>query len=173
MKSFFTIGKLILLMCVFFAGALAACSSEDDNDNDPTIKPKEEVLLFIEYRLFDWKGNVNGNKLDRYEPGEYNLLCIDEPDVRGYFTALTGIEIPPQSTYKSVYQSSDGECKITIEGRQEALNGIFATIRFYVPEYPEIKILHLGTMEMMQDPDKADTDVTDTDDASPRVKGIN
>lgn len=172
MRSYLTTSKFILLLCVFFAGTLTACSSDDDDDTS-NIKPKEEVLAFIKYRLFDWKGNVNGNKLERYEPGEYNLLCIDEPDVRGYFTALTGIEIPPQSTYKCVYQSTDGKCKITIEGRQEALNGIFATIRFYVPEYPEIKILHFGTMAMMQATNGASSDMTNTDDLPHRVKGVN
>lgn len=139
----------LLCLTIFAGGGTTSCSSDKEEPDTPGHS-KELVLRFIEYRLFDWKGNVNANKQDSYQPGEYNLLCVDESDVRGYFTAMTGIEVPAADTYEATYRSSDGTCVITIEGTRVARNGLFADIRFSVPEFPQIELIHFGTMEIMQ-----------------------
>lgn len=139
----------LLCLTIFVGGGITSCSSDKEEPDTPG-HPKEQVLRFIEYRLFDWKGNVTGNKLESYQPGEYNLVCVDESEARGYFTAMTGIEIPEADTYEAAYRSSDGKCVITIEGTRVPRNGLFADIRFSVPEFPQIELLHFGTMEIMQ-----------------------
>lgn len=170
MKSYLILSKVMWMLCAAFIVSLAACSSDDDNDT-PQSKPKEEVLKFIQTNLYDKNGNVAANRLEEYVPGEYNLIADDESEVREYFTDMTGIEIPPQDIYKYVYQSADGKCKISIEGRREPVKGLFATIYFTVPEYPGLDILHIGTMAILESTN-AGSDM-DTTDLPHRVKGNN
>lgn len=171
MKSYPTISKVIWMLCAAFIVSLTACSSDDDNDTLPS-KPKEEVLKFIQTRLYDKDGNVAANRLKEYAPGEYNLIADYEDEVREYFTEMTGIEAPLQATYKYVYQSTDGKCTISIDGRREPEKGLFATIRFTVPEYPKINILHIGTEAILEGTNDAGSDMSETD-LPHRVKGNN
>lgn len=170
MKSYLTISKVMWMLCAAFIVSLTACSSDDDNDI-PQAKPKEEVLNFIQTRLYDQDGNVAANKLEGYASGEYNLIADYEYEVREYFTEMTGVETSLQDRYKYVYQSADGKCKISIDGRREPDKGLFATIHLTVPEYPGLNILHIGTMAILKDTN-TDSDTSDTD-LPHRVKGNN
>lgn len=140
--------KWLALLCltVFVGGGISSCS--DKNDDIPGF-PKEKVIGFIRERLYDADGNVAANKLDEYQEGEFNLIADDEYEVREYFADMTGIEIPEAETYKAVYRSSDGKCVIEIEGTRLPRAEIFADIRFSVPEFPEIKLIHIGTENIM------------------------
>lgn len=168
MKSYLTLSKLMLLFCMSFIVSLTACSSDEEDDTSQS-QPKEKVLEFMQSKLYNVDGNVIANKLNSYVEGEYNLIADKEDEVREWFNSLTGIDIPLQRTYKVVYQSKDGKCTISIEGREEPLDGVYATVRFSVAEYPQLKILHIATMVVFD----RDNGATSTDDLPHRVKGIN
>lgn len=168
MKSYLTLSKLMLLLCMSFIVSLTACSSDEEDDTSQS-QPKEKVLEFMQSKLYNVDGNVIANKLNSYVEGEYNLIADKEDEVREWFNSLTGIDIPLQRTYKVVYQSKDGKCTISIEGREEPLDGVYATVRFSVAEYPQLRILHIATMAVFD----RDNGATSTDDLPHRVKGIN
>lgn len=168
MKSYLTLSKLMLLFCMSFIVSLTACSSDEEDDTSQS-QPKEKVLEFMQSKLYNVDGNVIANKLNSYVEGEYNLIADKEDEVREWFNSLTGIDIPLQRTYKVVYQSKDGKCTISIEGREEPLDGVYATVRFSVAEYPQLRILHIATMAVFD----RDNGATSTDDLPHRVKGIN
>ncbi|MBS4766534.1 hypothetical protein KG007_09995 [Alistipes sp. kh20] len=142
-------GKWSALLClmVFVGGGIFSCS--DKNDDTPGF-PKEKVIGFIRENLYNADGNVAANKMSEYQEGEFNLIADDEYEVREYFAKMTGIEIPEAETYKAVYRSSDGKCVIEIEGTRLPRAEIFADVRFSVPEFPEIKLIHIGTKDMME-----------------------
>lgn len=166
MKSYLTLSKLMLLLCTAFIVSLTACSSDEEDD---ISQPKEKVLEFMQSKLYDVDGNVIANKLNSYVEGEYNLIADKEDEVREWFNSLTGIDIPLQKSYRVVYQSKDGKCTIAIEGREAPSEGVYATVRFSVAEYPQLKILHIATMVVFD----RDNGATSTDDLPHRVKGIN
>lgn len=170
MKSYLTLSKLMLLLCTAFIVSLTACSSDEEDD---ISQPKEKVLEFMQSKLYDLDGNVIANKLNSYVEGEYNLIADKEDEVREWFNSLTGIDIPLQNTYKVVYQSKDGKCTIAIEGREEPLDGVYATVRFSVAEYPQLKVLHIATMAVFDRDNGATSGSTSTDDLPHRVKGNN
>lgn len=170
MKSYLTLSKLMLLLCMAFIVSLTACSSDEEDD---ISQPKEKVLEFMQSKLYDVDGNVIANKLNSYVEGEYNLIADKEDEVREWFNSLTGIDIPLQRTYKVVYQSKDGKCTIAIEGREEPLDGVYATVRFSVAEYPQLKVLHIATMAVFDRDNGATSGSTSTDDLPHRVKGNN
>lgn len=171
MKNYLTASKVFLLVCASFIVSLTSCSSDDDQSIPGNSG--EEVVRFIQTNLYDNAGEVAANQLESYTNGEYNLVAGKESEARAFFTALTGIEAPLQDTYKYVYQSADGKYKISIEGSRQPKNGIYATIRLTVPDYPEIKIVHIGTMAMLEGTNGSGSDMTTTDDLPHRVKGIN
>lgn len=164
MKNYLITSKVMWLLCAAFIVSLTACSSDDDQSIPG--KSEEEVVQFIHTNLYDDAGEVAANQLESYTRGEYNLVADKENEARAFFTALTGIEAPLQDTYKYVYQSADGKYKISIEGSRQPKNGVYATIRLSVPEYPEIKIVHIGTMAMLEG-----TNGVGSEDLPHRVKG--
>lgn len=140
--------KSLALLCltVFVGGGISSCS--DKNDDTPEF-PKEKVIGFIREKLYNADGNVAANKRSEYQEGEFNLIADYEYEVREFFAKMTGIEIPEAETYKAVYRSSDGKCVIEIEGTRLPRAEIFADVRFSVPECPEIKLIHIGTKNIM------------------------
>lgn len=170
MKEYFAISKVVWLLCISLIVSLTACSSDDD-ENTPLPKPREEVVQFMKTNLYDGEGNVVANILEDYGSDEYNLIADNEKDVRHFFTALTGIEVPLQDTYTYTYQSADGKCKIIIEGRKEPEKGLYATIRFSVPECRGIRILHIGTSAILEGTNGTGGDMTVTGDLPHRVPG--
>lgn len=172
MRSYLTLSKVMLLFCMSFIVSLTACSSDEEEDTSPS-RPKEEVLEFMQNKLYDSDGNVVANKLNSYVEGEYNLIADKEDEVREWFHNLTGIDIPLQNTYRVVYQSKDGKCTISIEGREAPSEGVYATVRFSVAEYPQLKVLHIATMVVFDRDNGTTSGSTSTDDLPHRVKGIN
>ena len=151
MKNFILTHKFLLLfVCLLSMGSFSLCSCDDDEDETREYT-RVEVILFMQNKLYDKDGEVALNWLDTYKDGEYNLVADEESDVYDFFKDLTGIKIDSKgSSYQEIYDSEDGRCRIKIEGSRRPELGIYATIRFDVPECSEIKILHLVIPAVME-----------------------
>lgn len=152
MKNFILTHKFLLLfVCLLSMGSFSLCSCDDDEDETREHTGKE-VILFMQKKLYDKDGEIALNWLDTYKDGEYNLVADEESDVYDFFKALTGIKIDYKGgSYQEIYEAEDGIwCRIKIQGTRKPQQGIYATIRFEVPDCPDIRVLHLVIPAVME-----------------------
>lgn len=172
MKNYRIIKSTALALCVLAAGFLSSCSSDDDKTTPEASS--EELVKFMKTNLYDEQGEVAANVLDTYQEGEYNLVADEGSEVCEFFSAMTGIETQPLETYEYTYKSEDGKYQVAIKGTQVANNAIYATLYFSVPECPEIKIIHIGTMAIMNGTNGgSDSDFDTSIDRPHQIKGFN
>lgn len=171
MKSYRIIKSTVLLLCVLAAGILSSCSSDDE---ETTLgASSEELVKFMKNNLYDEQGKVAANILDTYQEGEYNLVADEGSEVCEFFSAMTGVETQPLETYEYAYKSEDGKYQVSIKGTQVANNAIYATLYFSVPECPEIKIIHVGTLAIMNGTNGGnDSDIDTSVDRPHQIKGF-
>lgn len=172
MKSYRMMKSTAVVLCTLAVGLFSSCSSDDDK----TILgvSSEELVKFMKTNLYDEEGKVAANVLDTYQEGEYNLVADEGSEVCEFFSAMTGIETQPLETYEYTYKSEDGKYQVMIKGTQLANNAIYATLYFSVPECPEIKILHIGTIAIMNGSNGGSDSDFDTSIERPhQIKGIN
>lgn len=172
MKNFILTHKFLLLfVCLLSMGSFSLCSCDDDEDETREHTSKE-VIQFMHKKLYDKNGRVALNWLDIYQDSEYNLVADEESDVYDFFKDLTGIKLDYKGgSYQATYDSEDGRCRIKIEGSRRPELGIYATIRFDVPECPDIHILHLVIPAFMEGVNGNMADMTMGEDFPHKVKG--
>lgn len=146
MKHSIITHKIFLWLCVFSLGSLTSCS-DDDNTPD-TGRSGTEIVNLLKKHLYATDGSVNAAKLDTYQEGEYALIAKNAEEACVFFSQLTGIDAPLKSSYDYEYKFNDekgNSCKISIKGKQEAVDGLYAVLHFNIPQCSEIKIIHIGT----------------------------
>lgn len=151
MKSYTIANTVFLLLCTLSLGFFTSCSDDDSEGN--TGRSGTEIVNLINKYLYASDGSVNAAQLDTYQEGEYALTAENAEDVCLFFSQLTGTDSPLKSNYEYEYKFIDEKgntCKISIRGKKEATNGLYATIYFSIPECSEIKIIHIGTSSLLE-----------------------
>lgn len=141
MKNYITTNSILLLLCIFSLGCFTSCSDDDNQQNSG--KSETEVVNFVKKYLYNSDNSVKATKIDGYQEGEYALIADTPEEACLFFTQLTGMAAPLTSFYD--YQFTDDSCTISIKGRKEAKDGIYATLYIDIPECSEIKVIHIGT----------------------------
>lgn len=148
MKQNNVLKNLFLWMCMAtIAVSTFSCTSDDEN-SEPTGLPSAEVIGTFKKYFYNSDG-VHANKLDTYQVDEFCVISNTKERPCAFFTELTGIEAPLKAQYKYVYKSTDGTCTISIEGTDTPVNGVYAILRVNIPECSDIKIIHIGTMRLL------------------------
>lgn len=148
MKQNNLLNNLFLWMCMAaIVVSTSSCASDDDN-KEPGGRPSAEVIRMFKKQFYNNKG-VHANKLDTYQADEFCVISDTKERPCTFFTELTGIEAPLKSQYKYLYKSADGTCTISIEGSEIPVNGVYAVLRVNIPECSDIKIIHIGTLRLL------------------------
>lgn len=151
MKDYTVTFKAIFLLGMLSIGMFASCS--DDKEENPG-RTGTEIINLIKQNLYDQAGAVHAVHLYHYQEGEYALIAEKKEEACKFFSALTGMEAPLSSSYEYTYEFTNAKgkpCKISIKGKSEPENGMYATLYFSIPECSELQILHIADISIMDD----------------------
>lgn len=151
MKDYTVTFKVIFLVGMLSIGMFTSCS---DDKKEATGHTGTEIIGLIKRNLYDNTGSVHAIHLYHYQEGEYALIAEKGEEACKFFSALTGTEAPLSESYEYTYEftNAKGEaCKISIKGKSESENGIYATLYFNIPECSELQVLHIADISIMND----------------------
>ena len=148
MKANKTLNSLFLWMCMATIVVTTSSCASDDENNEPTGLPSAQVIQAFKQKFYNTEG-VYAHKLNTYQADEFCVISNSKERPCDFFTELTGIEAPLKSQYKYSYKSADGSCTISIEGSETPVNGVYAILRINIPECSDIRIIHIGTMRLL------------------------
>lgn len=137
-------------LIVFTLISLFSSCRKDDIEKPQSRFTDKEVLENFRAELYDTYGDVAANKMDDYVEGEWNLVADDSEKICEFFGSITGMDIPLVDVYDYTYKSKDGKFSIQLKGRKDPVDNVFAVLYVNIPECPEIKVIHLVTLQYVQ-----------------------
>lgn len=122
----------------------SSCEDSCDDCNEPTRA--DVTAKFKSYFYRD--GDVYANKLEMCSNTEWAVAAENSGRACEVFKDITGKDAPLTENYGYDFRSSDGACRIVLEGSKADKDGMYAVFRVSIPECPEITKIYVMTKEV-------------------------
>lgn len=137
--------KILLLLCMATFSLLTSCIYEDVEE---CPHDSETALAMFRHYFFDENMAPKLVPMDEGDDGAWVIGVGSGEVVCRVFSEITGMETNPEGAYHYEYQSSDRRVSLSVDGSlTENEDAVYATMKVEIPEYPEIKKIHLVNRE--------------------------